>query len=82
MVLRESSLVSLSAEKASAQKRPPPVRDQANEWYNRIKKAIVLGQGETVIDEFVEDSEAIREEDEMYVERSPYARNDVIDIRF
>ena len=35
-----------------------------------------------MIDEFVEDSEAIREEDEMYVERSPYARNDVIDIRF
>ena len=42
-------------------------RDQANEWYNRIKKAVILGDGETVIDEFVEDSEAIREEDEMYV---------------
>lgn len=31
----------------------------------------MLGQGETVINEFVEDSEAIRQEDEMYVERSP-----------
>jgi hypothetical protein len=68
-VLRKFNLTSLSAEKAPAQQCPPPIRDQANEWYNRIKKAIVLGQGETVINEFVEDSEAIREEDEMYVQR-------------
>jgi len=39
--------------------------EQANEWYNRIKKAIILGNSETVINEFVEDSDAIREEDEM-----------------